>query len=186
MSEHTILSKAPIKVAAANAFAGLLVQLQKSGAKRVTLAINSPGGQVVSGISMYNTLRAMPFEVITHNIGNVDSISNVVFLGGHKRYMCAASTFMFHGVGFDCATNQRLEEKSLRTMLDAVLADQKRMSGIIAERTKLSVDECMELFREQTIRDAAWAQEKGFVDGVSAFALPADNGSNVHVFAADN
>ena len=186
MNEHTILFKAPIKVATANAFAGLLVQLQKNGASRVTVAINSPGGQVVSGVSMYNTLRAMPFEVVTHNIGNVDSISNVVFLAGKERYMCSASTFMFHGVGFDCAPNQRLEEKALRTMLEAVLGDQKRMSGIIAERTKLSVDDCMELFKEQTVRDAAWAREHGFVDGVREFALPAGNGNNVHVFAADN
>jgi len=186
MSEHTILFKAPIKVATANAFSALLVQLQKAGAKRVTLAINSPGGQVVSGIAMYNTLRAVPFEVVTHNIGNVDSISNVVFLGGGERYMCAASTFMFHGVGFDCQPNQRLEEKALRTTLDAVLADQKRMSGIIADRTRLSVEDCMKLFKEQTVRDATWAQEHGLVAGVRDFALPAGNGDNVHVFTADN
>ncbi len=181
MSEHTILFKAPINVATSNALTALLVQLQQKNAKRVTLAINSPGGQVVSGIDMYNILRAMPFQIVTHNIGNVDSISNVVFLGGRERYVCAAATFMFHGVGFDCAPNQRLEEKSLRSMLDAVLTDQKRMSGIISERTRLTVDACMELFKEQKIRDAAWAQEHGMVNGIREFALNGNGNGNVHV-----
>ena len=39
----------------------------------------------MSGMTLYNTLRAMPFELITHNVGNVDSIGNAVFLAGDLR-----------------------------------------------------------------------------------------------------
>lgn len=173
MSEHTILFGVAITPESAKALSRLLVQLHQAGAKRVTVAMNSPGGNVAAGVSLYNALRAMPFDIVTHNIGNVDSISNVVFLGGRERYVCPASTFMFHGVGFDCVANQRLEEKALRGMLDMVLADQQRMSKIIAERTGLSVDACMDLFREQTTRDATWAQKHGVVTDVKGFALPA-------------
>jgi len=180
MSEHTILFGAPIKAETANAFTQLLLRLRQTGAKRITMAMNSPGGNVVSGINLYNTLRSMPFELVTHNVGNVDSISNVVFLAGKKRYVCPASTFMFHGVGFDFTGNQRLEEKSLRSMLDTVLADQERMSTIIAERSGLTIDACMQLFKEQTTRDASWAQKSGIVNEVRDFMLP--EGENVHVF----
>jgi ATP-dependent protease ClpP protease subunit len=47
---------------------------------------------------MYNAMRAMPYPVITHNVGNGVYITNVVFLGCGERYACPASTFMFHGV----------------------------------------------------------------------------------------
>jgi ATP-dependent protease ClpP protease subunit len=53
---------------------------------------------VAQGINIYNVLCGMPFKLVTHNVGNVDSIGDVVFLAGETRYACAHSTFMFHGV----------------------------------------------------------------------------------------
>ena len=53
------------------------------------------------GITLYNFLRGVSFQLNNHNIGNVDSIGDAIFLGGAERYACAHSTFMFHGVGFD-------------------------------------------------------------------------------------
>jgi ATP-dependent Clp protease, protease subunit len=94
---------------------------------------------------MYNAMRAMPYPIITHNVGNCDSIANVVFLGGSERFVCPASTFMFHGVGFNAAPNMRLEENSLKALLDTVLADHRRISGIFADRTggKTSIQQGM-------------------------------------------
>ena len=68
----------------------------------------------MNGLNIYNVLIGMPFELITHNVGNVDSIANAVFLAGTKRYACPHSTFMFHGVGFDITAGMRLEEKFLK------------------------------------------------------------------------
>ena len=59
-------------------------------------------------------VAGMPFELITHNVGNVDSIGNVVFLAGTRRYAVPHATFMFHGVGFNAPPNQRLEEAFLK------------------------------------------------------------------------
>src|SRR5579864_5861938 len=64
----------------------------------VYLLISTNGGSVDGGIAMYNTLRGMPFELITHNIGNVDSMGNVLFLAGAKRFASPVATFMFHGL----------------------------------------------------------------------------------------
>jgi hypothetical protein len=53
------------------------------------------------GMTVYNVLRGLPCDLTIHNIGNVDSIGNAIFLAGKHRYACKNSTFMFHGVGFD-------------------------------------------------------------------------------------
>lgn len=100
--------------------------------------MSTPGGSVMNGMNVYNILRGLPVELITHNVGNVDSIGNAIFLAGSKRYATAQSTFMFHGVGFDIANRVRLEEKNLREQLQSILSDQKRIGAIITERTKVS------------------------------------------------
>ena len=149
----------------------------------MTVAINSGGGEVVHGIAMYNAMRAMPYEITTHNVGSVNSIANVVFLGGQERFVCPASTFMFHGVGFNAAGfgNMRLEENTLKALLDTVLADHKRISGLFAERTggKTTVKQGMQLFREQRTRNAEWAVDKGFATRIADFVFPV--GGNVHL-----
>jgi Clp protease len=86
----------------------------------VHLLLSTPGGSVMHGMNLYNVLRAMPFNLTSHNVGNVDSIGNAVFLAGTTRYACPHSTFMFHGVGFDVPAC-RLEEKTLRERLDGLL-----------------------------------------------------------------
>jgi hypothetical protein len=99
--------------------------------------MNCPGGNVVSGIAVYNAMIAMPYPIVTHNIGDVDSIANVIFLGGNERYACPGSTFIFHGVGFSGNANERLEEINLRAKLDSILADHKRIAenGAILARS---------------------------------------------------
>jgi ATP-dependent protease ClpP protease subunit len=83
----------------------------------VHLLLSTPGGSVMHGMNLYNALRAMPFHLITHNMGNVDSIGNAVFLAADERYACPHTTFMFHGVGVDQVTRgSRLEEKPLREL----------------------------------------------------------------------
>lgn len=180
MSEHHILFAAPIDPPHMNNFAVLLNGLRAQGVTKVTIAMNTPGGGTIPGIAAYNLMRAMPFKIVTHNIGNVDSIGNVLFLAGEERHACPVATFMFHGVGIDSVPNERLEEKNLREKLDLVIADQTRISQLIASRTDLAVEDCMELFREQKTRSAEWAKERGFVTEVCDFTFPA--GGNVHIF----
>ena len=142
-------------------------------AAEVRLLLSTPGGQVMSGINLYNVLKAMPFRLVTHNVGNVDSIGNAVFLAGEHRIACPHSTFMFHGVGFDSPAGLRLEEKFLRERLDGILADQNRIASIIAERTNLSSKQIKPLFREAKTKDATYAVGAGIVHEVLDLNVPA-------------
>ncbi len=143
----------------------------------VTLFINSGGGGVVPGIHCYNMISALPINLTTHNVGNVDSISNVIFLAGNQRFCSPPSTFMFHSVGFDLTGPARFEERNLRERLDSVIADNKRMGGIIASRTNLTERRAGALFREQRVRDANWALEHGFIHQIAIPQIPV--GTNV-------
>lgn len=144
------------------------------GVKKVYLALSTPGGDVVQGITLYNTLIGMPFELTTHNVGNVDSIGNAVFLAGRKRYACKHSTFMFHGVGFDMKNQTvRLEEKNVREMLANITSNHERIGSVLEERTKIDKAVIPELFREAQTKDAAFAVSHGIVDEIRDFDIPA-------------
>ena len=58
------------------------------------ILFSSPGGNVSNGITIYNFLRALPVRMIIHNIGIVDSIANVIFLGIDERYAVPHSSFL--------------------------------------------------------------------------------------------
>ena len=139
-----------------------LSNLAQKGIPEVYLAISTPGGSVMHGITLYNFLRGVPFNLVVHNIGNVDSIGNAIFLAADTRYACAHSTFMFHGVGFDKPA-ARYEEKALREMLDSLGSDKLRIGTIIAERTTITQDEVQGLFREAQTQTAEFARERGIV-----------------------
>jgi ATP-dependent Clp protease, protease subunit len=142
------------------------------GVKEVHLLISTPGGSVMNGINLYNVLRALPLHLVTHNVGNVDSIGNAVFLAGDHRVACPHSTFMFHGVGFDTGPGIRCEEKFLRERLEGVLADQARIGAIIEERTSLSPEQVQPLFTEAQTKDAAYAASTGIVHEIRDVDIP--------------
>ena len=142
------------------------------GVNRIYLMLSTPGGSVMHGMNLYNVLRAMPVELITHNVGNVDSIGNAVFLSGQTRYACPHSTFMFHGVGVDVQGGGRLEEKKLRETLGTILSDQQRIGTVLQERTQLVPEQIAALFLEAQTKDAAYAVGCGIVNEVRDVQIP--------------
>lgn len=151
---------------------GALSNLVNKGVRKIYLLLSTPGGSVMHGMNLYNFLRGLPVDLTVHNIGNVDSIGNAVFLAGEHRYACPHSTFMFHGVGFDVGAGIRLEEKPLLQYLDSIRADHKRIGAIIEQRTRLSKEEVTNLFLEQQTRDATFAIGCGLVHEVRDVQIP--------------
>lgn len=146
--------------------------LANKGVRTVYLMISTPGGSVMNGMNLYNVLRALPIHLITHNVGNIDSIGNAVFLAGEERYACAHSTFMFHGVGFDITGPLRLEEKFLKEKLDNIVIEHNRIGSVIEERTKLEREAISKLFLEAQTKDATFALGCGIVKEIKDVNVP--------------
>lgn len=157
---------------------GLCANLANQKVPEVYLMLSTPGGSVMHGINAYNVLRAMPFRLITHNVGNVDSIGNVLFLAGSERFSCQDATFMFHGVGFDTQGPTRLQEGNLREHLNSILADQKRIGAIIAAHTSLSPQKIKKLFLAAVTRDPHYAKANGIIHDIRQAVVPP--GAPVH------
>lgn len=166
---------AEINASTTEALIASMAQCANQKVPEVYLLLSTGGGIVMNGMNLYNVLRAMPFKLTTHNVGNIDSIGNPIFLAGETRYASPHATFMFHGVGFDIppGAGMRIEEKFLRERLDSIAADHKRIGAILTEHSALTTRQVAALFREATTKDAEWATGVGIVHEIREFKIPA-------------
>jgi len=132
------------------------------------------------GMNIYNIARSLPFKLITWNVGNVDSIGNVIFLAGAERYAAPLATFMFHGVGFEIPQAQRYDTAMLSERLEAIESDQKRIGSIIGTYSSLNEGDVVDLFKIASTKDAAWARQVGIIDAIREPEIPP--GVPVHSF----
>ncbi len=62
----------------------------------IKVLINSPGGSVMGGLSIFTALVASEKKVITQIDGIAASIAAVIFMAGQERYMMEYGLFMIH------------------------------------------------------------------------------------------
>lgn len=64
------------------------------------LLFSSNGGDVNAGFVLYNFLLSLrgKIKITIHNIGNVDSIANVIFMSAERRLASPSASFLFHGI----------------------------------------------------------------------------------------
>ena len=146
-----------------------------SGATELTIAMHSPGGSVSKGTALHNFLKSLPLELTTHNIGDIDSIANVVFLAGKYRYSNPNGRFMLHGVTRSFDGGARLGEADLLQQLEYVRADQERIAQTIARQTKLTVREIKRAFKNgDNILTPPEAEQKEIIHGIKDLVVPAN------------
>ena len=64
--------------------------------KEITMYINSPGGEVQSGLAVYDLMKMIPTPIRTVCIGTAASMGAILFLAGDKRVMMPNSRIMIH------------------------------------------------------------------------------------------
>jgi ATP-dependent protease ClpP protease subunit len=80
-------------------FQAELLSLDNLGKKRIQVWVNSPGGSVMDGMSIYSAILKSETPVDTYNVGVAASIAGAIFMAGRKRYMADYAQFMMHPVG---------------------------------------------------------------------------------------
>jgi ATP-dependent protease ClpP protease subunit len=131
-------------------------------AKSIDLHINSPGGDVADGITIYNLIKQHPATVTTYIDGVAASISSVIALAGDNVLMAENALFMIHnplGIEVGDAETHRKFADRLDIARDAI-------SKAYINKTGLPEDEIHNLMSEETWMDSEFAVENKFVDEV--------------------
>lgn len=144
--------------------------IKKLGAvKAIDLRINSPGGSVFEGVTMYNVLKSHQARVTVHVDGLAASIASIVAMAGDEILMADNALMMIHdpwGMTVGTADDMRAEAGVLDTV-KATLID------TYAKRTNQQKDKIAAMMADETWMTAAEAVDLGFADAVSGEALMA-------------
>ncbi|MCB2026960.1 MAG: ATP-dependent Clp protease proteolytic subunit, partial [Ottowia sp.] len=105
----------------------------------ITLYINSPGGSVMAGLGVYDTMQLIPNDVATVAVGFAASMGQILLCGGAagKRFALPNAQVLMHegsaGIG-GWAADVEIQAANLVRTLD-------RLRRIIARHTGRPLDE---------------------------------------------
>ena len=141
-------------------------ELSAIKASQIDLHINSPGGVVFDGITIYNLLKNHPANVTTYIDGLAASIASVIALAGNQVIMAENALFMIHKAsGMVMGTSDDMRDFAGK--LDKV-------NGSIAttymSKTGKEDAEINDLMAAETWMTATEALESGFIDEIAGEA----------------
>jgi ATP-dependent Clp protease protease subunit len=99
LRERIIMLNGPIEDHMANLVVAQLLFLEsESPDKQISLFINSPGGVVTAGMSIYDTMQFIRCDVATYVMGQACSMGSLLAQAGTagKRYMLPNARHMIH------------------------------------------------------------------------------------------
>lgn len=137
---------------------------QEAPGQEITLFINSPGGEVDSGLAIYDTMRAIGCPIRTVCTGTAASMAAILFLSGDKREMLPHSKVMIHdplipgGVGGSALTVDAVA----RNLMQA----RQTIADIIARHTGKTLEEVLAKTASDSYFDAQEAIDWGLADRI--------------------
>lgn len=132
--------------------------------KDIHLYINSPGGVVTSGLSIYDTMQFIKPDVSTICVGQAASMGSLLLAGGAKgkRYCLPHSRIMIHqpSGGFQG------QASDIDIQAREVLKLKERLNDILAKHTGQSLETIARDSDRDNFMDGETAAEYGLIDTV--------------------
>ena len=165
LKDFIVFITGPIDGAVANTFIAQMLFLESSDAKRdISVYINSPGGEVYAGRSMFDTIKHVKNDVKTINVGLAASAAALILCSGTKgkRFVLPGSHTMIHqphGGAEGQATDIAIQAKQ-------IVKIREQYATLIAENTGQDVKKVLEDVERDNWMDAKEAKAYGLVDEI--------------------
>jgi len=165
LKERVIFLVGPVEDHMANLVVAQMLFLESENPdKDIHLYINSPGGSVTAGLSIYDTMQFIKPDVSTMCIGQAASMGAVLLTGGQKdkRFILPHSRTMIHQPlgGFQGqATDIEIHAKE-------ILDVRERLNKILAGHTGQDMDTIKMDTDRDNFMSASESVEYGLVDKV--------------------
>lgn len=144
-----------------------LLHLQQEDAQApIRMFINSPGGEVQSGLALYDFMQALNCPVNTICLGMAASMAALIFVSGARREMLPHSRIMIHdpliggGIGGSAL--------SVKARADDLMRIRDITGEVLSRHTGMPLDRVFELTTQDTYFEAEDAIEAGLADAVIA------------------
>jgi len=165
LKERVVFVVGPVEDHMANLIVAQLLFLESENPdKDIHLYINSPGGSVTAGLSIYDTMQFIKPDVSTMCIGQAASMGAFLLSGGAKgkRYILPNARTMIHqpsGGAQGQATDIDIQARE-------ILIIRERLNRLMAEHTGQPMDVIERDTERDRFMDAEQSVEYGLVDEV--------------------
>ncbi|WP_456323844.1 ATP-dependent Clp endopeptidase proteolytic subunit ClpP [Hydrogenimonas sp.] len=165
LKDRIIMLSGPIDDAVASSIVAQMLFLEAEDPdKDIYLYINSPGGVITSGFSIYDTMNYIKPDIVTICIGQAASMGAFLLTCGApgKRYALPSSRIMIHqplGGAQGQATDIEIQAKE-------ILRLKKYLNKIMAERTGKTVRTIEKDTERDFFMSAEEAKKYGLIDEV--------------------
>jgi len=166
----------------ANTIIAVLLYLESEDASSsVSMYCNVGGGIMKSGLAIYDTMRIMPYDIQTVNMGMCAQVAAFVVAGGTpgKRFALPNSRFYMSNPGiapmYDNEGRPRtriMQASEMKLEVEEVIREKKRMLEGFSRFTGRSVDSLREDFKRDFYLTADEALTYGLVDQTLASKRP--------------
>ncbi len=165
LNERIIFLGTPIDDQIANLVVAQLLHLESEDPEKdIQIYINSPGGQVYSGLAIYDTMQYIKPDIQTICVGIAMSMGALLLAGGAdaKRMALPNAKILIHQVssGFQGqATDIEIQARE-------VINIKRRLEEIIAKHTSQEIEKVSRDMERDYFMSAQEAQEYGIIDTV--------------------
>ena len=165
LKERVIFCVGPVDDQMANLIVAQLLFLESDNPdKDIQLYINSPGGVITAGMSIYDTMQFIKPDVATMCLGQAASMGAVLLAGGAhgKRYALPNSRVMIHQPlgGFQGqATDIEIHARE-------ILHARERLNEVLAHHTGQPLDKIKHDTERDFFMSAQAATDYGVIDDV--------------------
>lgn len=146
----------------------ILFLCKENGSKPIDVLINSPGGEISSGLLMYDCIQSCKTPIRMYCMGIAYSMGALLFASGnHGRYMFPHSEMMLHEplLGSRVGGNA----SSIRSISDSLMEARNKVNQILAKHVGKPVKE----IEEATSFDHYYSPEEsvsfGLADEIVSF-----------------
>src|SRR5438067_7443632 len=167
LNERIIFLGTPIDDQIANLIVAQLIHLESEDPEKdIQIYINSPGGQVYSGLAIYDTMQYIKPDIQTTCVGIAMSMGALLLAGGTKgkRVALPNAKILIHQVsgGFEGqATDIEIQARE-------VINVKRRLEEIIAEHTGQPLERVSKDMERDYFMTSEEAREYGVIDRVIA------------------
>ena len=165
LKERVVFLVGPVVDSVANLIVAQLLFLESENPdKDIHLYINSPGGDVSSGLAIYDTMQFIKPDVSTMCVGQAASMGALLLAGGAagKRYCLPHSRVMIHQPlgGFQGqATDIDIHARE-------ILKARERLNNILVSHTGKTLEEIQKDTERDHFLGSEEAMEYGLIDAV--------------------
>ena len=165
LRERVIFLIGPIDDHSANLIVAQLLFLESENPKKdISLYINSPGGVVSAGLSVYDTIQYIQPDVTTLCIGQAASMGALLLAGGAvgKRFSLPNSKVMIHQPlgGFQG------QASDIEIHTKEILEIRQRLNGILSTHTGQTIEQVAKDTERDNFMTAEAAKDYGLIDEI--------------------